>query len=169
MRQFRDGIVNHGANSACVKIQKFMKGYLVSRKFEPVKINLRLNKNFDFFDEMKEHLRESAQVTIAYYWRKFKKTKRLRKKRSGGGTSSRNLRQSAKASDASSSHQGAKGRGDGLSKTLQGGRTGDDASNYSYKKGSTLRHTQKQSFTQAKGRNLKSVSGIPPTDSNMKR
>ena len=146
MRQFRDGIVNHGANSACVKIQKFLKGFLVSRTFEAVKIHLRLNKNFDYFDELREHLTTSAQILIACHWRRLKRRWILRKLGSGGN-SSRNQRHSSKPSDTTGSHQGNKGRAEGLSKTLQGSRDRGADEGMNYKKGITMRNTQPKALT----------------------
>lgn len=49
-RQFRDGIANHGRYKACVKIQKYLKGLIVAKKFEPKIIKLRMLDHFDHFD-----------------------------------------------------------------------------------------------------------------------
>ena len=34
MRKMRDGIMNHKLNKAMVIVQKFLKGYLISKDFE---------------------------------------------------------------------------------------------------------------------------------------
>jgi hypothetical protein len=73
----RDGIANHGRFSACIKIQKFLKGYKISRKFEKDLIQLRLFDNIEFFKRMKHRMFETSQIYIAYIWRK---RKNLRKK-----------------------------------------------------------------------------------------
>lgn len=73
MRSFRDGIANYGQNLACIKIQKFLKGYLVSKKFEPIKIDRRLTQNFRFFEQMREQQVTDSQVYLAYQWRKRQK------------------------------------------------------------------------------------------------
>ena len=59
-----------------------IRGYMVARKYEAIKIDMKLNKNIEYFKEMKERMKENAQVLIAYYWRK--KLKRMHKKKTKG-------------------------------------------------------------------------------------
>ena len=69
MRGFRDGIANHGKYLATVKIQKYMRGYAVSKKYEQIIIDVKLNQNIEFFEQMKRKMYTDAQVFIAYFWR----------------------------------------------------------------------------------------------------
>lgn len=49
-RKFRDGLANYGRIQAVMKIQKFLKGYIVSKHLESTKIHRRLYKNIEFFE-----------------------------------------------------------------------------------------------------------------------
>lgn len=59
-------------------MQKFMRGLVIARKYEPVYVKMRLTDNLAFFDGLKNRRQEDAQVKIAYHYRKYKK--RTRKK-----------------------------------------------------------------------------------------
>ena len=70
---FRDGLAKYGANLAALKIQKFTKGYLVAKKYEPIKIQRRLYDHFEYFNVIKKQQMVDSQIFIAYMWRKRQK------------------------------------------------------------------------------------------------
>lgn len=79
-RQFQFKILNHVKIKSTINIQKLLKGFRISKKFEHVYVKMRLTDNMTFFDNFKGNLQEDAQVKIAYHWRK--KLKRNRDKKS---------------------------------------------------------------------------------------
>ena len=78
-RKLQDSIVHNKVHTAGSTIQKYLKGLIISKKYEEVYVNLRLTKNLDFFQNQRKQLEISAQIKIAYYWRKKLARKRKRK------------------------------------------------------------------------------------------
>ena len=79
MRRFRDSIINHKKSKATTNVQKFLKGYKVAKKYEEVYIHLRLTKNLEYFEDVKKQRTDDAQITIRYFYTRWKREK-LRKK-----------------------------------------------------------------------------------------
>ncbi len=59
-RKFQEHLINHNFHKASASVQKFLKGFVVSKKYEQVYIRIRLTDNIKFFDNFKEHLKCSA-------------------------------------------------------------------------------------------------------------
>mmetsp|Transcript_5076 Transcript_5076/g.7681 ORF Transcript_5076/g.7681 Transcript_5076/m.7681 type:complete len:83 (+) Transcript_5076:1740-1988(+) len=64
---------------ACIKIQKYLRGYIEAKKYEKKFIEMRFDDNIEYFKKMYIDMFEPAQIKIAYYWRK--KLKRMHKKK----------------------------------------------------------------------------------------
>jgi hypothetical protein len=59
-----------------MSIQKVLKGWSISKKFEPFYIKMRLTDNLEHFDKYNAMIKENAQILIAYHWKK--KLKKMR-------------------------------------------------------------------------------------------
>ena len=56
-----------------------LKGFSVAKKYEHVYVKMRLDDNLAFFESQRGDLEVSAQILIAYHWRK--KLMNIRRKR----------------------------------------------------------------------------------------
>ena len=79
MRRFRDSIINHKKSKATTNVQKFLKGYKVAKKYEEVYIHLRLTKNLEYFEDVKKQRTDDAQITIRYFYTRWKREKQRKK------------------------------------------------------------------------------------------
>ena len=60
MRKMRDALSNYKKIEASQAVQKYLKGLVVARKFEPVYVKMRLTNNMIFFENLDQHRRTSA-------------------------------------------------------------------------------------------------------------
>lgn len=89
MRRFRDSIINHKKSKATTNVQKYLKGYHVAKKYEEVYINLRLHKNLEYFADVQKKNYDGAQLTIRYFWARWKREKQRKKAAQKPGTKSK--------------------------------------------------------------------------------
>ena len=70
----------HRYNKSATIIKKFMKGNKIAKGYESVYIKLRLENNFDYFDEIRHKIETDLQIKLVYHWKKYQKMKIRRKK-----------------------------------------------------------------------------------------
>lgn len=61
-------------------IQKFIRGYLTHKKYQKIMHTSKLQKNYKFFNILKEKLHSDSQIKIRYFWRLKKRRQKIKEK-----------------------------------------------------------------------------------------
>ncbi|CAI2366125.1 unnamed protein product [Moneuplotes crassus] len=69
-------------NKRILRIQKFMKGYIVHKRTFETLSKLKLTQNFEYFGQIRHKLYVNSQIKIRYYYLKWKKRIAMKKRAS---------------------------------------------------------------------------------------
>ena len=101
-------MLNPARNGAATKIQRYMKGYRVFRKWEPVLIEKRFDMNYKYFAKMREERQNDAQRFIAACLKQYLQTKRKLRSRQRSAARGRNNRHAKHENSANASKEDKK-------------------------------------------------------------
>ena len=83
MRKLRDAVKNQKKNKKSSMIQKYLKGFITAKVYEPVYVKMRMTDHFEFFDNKKDKMERDAATKIHRWWRvmrlKLKKKVKVKK------------------------------------------------------------------------------------------
>tara|TARA_B110000285_G_scaffold217639_1_gene266228 strand:+ start:446 stop:718 length:273 start_codon:yes stop_codon:yes gene_type:complete len=80
MRKFIKTIKDHKKNAKGSVIQKYLKGLIVAKKYEPYYIEMRLTNNLKYFEENNMELYKKCCTVIWYWYKKYRKKKEKKKR-----------------------------------------------------------------------------------------
>eukprot|EP00347_Sterkiella_histriomuscorum_P009826 403339737 len=66
---------------AVITIQRFWRGYIIRKKYQPPIKKRVMDKNFQYFESMRRQLLLNAAIIIRYHWIKYKRNKLKRQKK----------------------------------------------------------------------------------------
>ncbi|CDW84016.1 UNKNOWN [Stylonychia lemnae] len=68
-------------NMQAIVIQKYLRGYRARKIIIKQMVQEKIDISYNYFNQIKEKLYSDAQITIAYYWKRFKKMQLLEQER----------------------------------------------------------------------------------------